>query len=66
MFKIFVNGTEIPLTPPLPVGNQFVTDFLIKVNLLNDYFSEQCTTVDNDSSAPPNVNVCNLAKTVYF
>ena len=66
MLKIFVNGTEIPLIPPLLVRNQFVTDFLIKANLLNDYFSQQCTTVDNDSSIPPNVSVCNLAKTVYF
>ena len=35
----FINGTKIPLTPPLLVGNQLVTDFLVKANLFNDYFS---------------------------
>ena len=37
------------------VGNQLVTDFLVKVNLFNDYFSQQCTTVDKDSSISPNI-----------
>ena len=54
ILKTFVNGTKIPLIPPLLVGNQLVTDFLVKANLFNDYFSQQCTTVDNDSSIPPN------------
>ena len=55
LLKTFVNGTKIPLIPPLLVGNQLVTDFLVKANLFNDYFSQQCTTVDNDSSIPPNI-----------
>ena len=55
ILKTFVNGTKIPLIPPLLVGNQLVTDFLVKANLFNDYFSQQCTTVDNDSSIPPNI-----------
>ena len=28
---------------------------MVKANLFNDYFSQQCTTVDNDSSIPPNI-----------
>ena len=55
ILKTFVNGTKIPLIPLLLVGNQPVTDFLVKANLFNDYFSQQCTTVDNDSSIPPNI-----------
>ena len=55
ILKTFVNGTKIPLIPPLLVGNQLVTDFLVKANLFNDYFSQQCMTVDNDSSIPPNI-----------
>ena len=55
ILKTFVNGTKTPLIPPLLVGNQLVTDFLVKANLFNDYFSQQCTTVDNDSSIPPNI-----------
>ena len=40
---------------PFLVANQLVTDFLVKANLFNDYFSQQCTTVVNDSSIPPNI-----------
>ena len=30
ILKTFVNGTKIPLIPPLLVGNQLFTDFLVK------------------------------------
>ena len=40
ILKTFANGTKIPLIPPLLVGNQLVTDFLVKSNLFNDYFSQ--------------------------
>ena len=33
ILKTLVNGTKIPLTPPLLVGNQLATDFLVKVSL---------------------------------
>ena len=36
------------------IGNQIATDFLVKANLFNDYSSQQYTTVDNNSSIPPN------------
>ena len=55
ILKTFVNGTKIPLIPPLLVGNQLVKDFLVKANLSNNYFSQQCTIVDKDSSISPNV-----------
>ena len=55
IFKTFINGTKIPLIPPLLVGNQLITDFLVKANLFNDYFSQQYMTVDNGSSIPPNI-----------
>ena len=55
IYKTFVNGTKIHLIPPLLVGNQLVTEFLVKANLFNNYFSQQCTTVDNDSFIPPNI-----------
>ena len=40
ILKTFVNGTTIPLIPPLLVGNQLVSDFLEKANFFNDYFSK--------------------------
>ena len=56
ILKIFVNGAKIPLIPPLLVGNQLVSDFLEKANLFNDYFSKQCTTIDNNSAIPANTS----------
>ena len=55
ILRTFVNGTKIPSIPPSLVENQLVTDFWVKANLLNDYLNQQCTTVDNDSSIPPNI-----------
>ena len=52
ILKTFVNGTKILLIPPLLVGNQLVPDFLEKANFFNDYFSKQCTTIDNSSAIP--------------
>ena len=37
ILKKFVNGTNISLIPPLLVGNQLVSDSLVKANLFNDY-----------------------------
>ena len=42
ILKTFVNGSKIPLIPPLLVNNEFVTDFLVKANLFNDFIREQC------------------------
>ena len=66
ILKTFVNGTKIPLIPPLLVGNQLVTDFLVKANLFNDNFSQQCMTVDNDSSIPPNITFATEQKLSTF
>ena len=52
ILKTFVNGSKIPLIPPLLVNNEFVTDFLEKANLFNDFCREQCRPITNDSSLP--------------
>ena len=57
ILKIFVNGLKIPLIPPLLVNNEFVTDFLVKANLFNDFFREQCRPIKNDSSLPINQTI---------
>ena len=66
ILKRFVNGTKIPLIPPLPVGSQLLTDFLVKANLFNDYFSQRCTTVDNANSVPPNITFATEQKLSIF
>ena len=57
IFKTFFNGSKIPLIPPLLVNKEFVTDFLDKANLFNDFFREQCRPITNDSSLPNNQTI---------
>ena len=55
--KTFVNSSNNPLIPPLLVNNEFVTGFLVKANLFNDFFREQCRPITNDSSLPNNQTI---------
>ena len=57
ILKTFVNGSKIPLIPPLLVNNEFVTDLLDKANLFNDFFSEKCRPITNDSTIPNNQTI---------
>ena len=52
--KKFADGFKIPLIPLLLVNNEFVTDFLVKANLFNDFFRKQCRPITNDSALPNN------------
>ena len=44
------------MIPPLLVGNQIVSEFLVKANIFDDYFSKQCAIIENNSSNPANVS----------
>ena len=55
ILKTFLNSIKNWLIPLLLVGNQLVTDFLVKANLFNDYFSQQLTTKNNNSEIPANI-----------
>ena len=55
--KIFVNVSKFPLILPMLVNNEFVTDFSVKANLFNDFFTEQCRPITNDSSLPNNQTI---------
>ena len=57
ILKTFVNGSKIPLIPPLLGNNEFVIDFLVKANLFNDIFREQCRPITGDSSLPNNQTI---------
>ena len=56
ILKSFVNGKNIPLIPPILVNDQLVTNFLEKANLFNDFFIQQCNTIENDSTLPSDLN----------
>ena len=46
MLKSFVNGKKIPLIPPVLVKDQLVTNLLKKANLFNEFFTQQCNTIE--------------------
>ena len=50
------------MIPPLLGGNQLVTDRLVKEDLFNIYFSQQCKTIDINSSILANVFFFKLRK----
>ena len=54
ILKTFYNDKKIPLIPPLLVNDKFVTDIQMKTNILNKFFVEQCTPLNNNSSLPVN------------
>ena len=39
--------------PPIIENGVYITEFLQKANIFNDYFAEQCTIHDNGSTLPP-------------
>ena len=53
----FANASKIPLLPALLVNNEFVTVFLVKTNLFNDFFKEQRRPIANDNSLPHNQTI---------
>ena len=50
--KTFFIGKNVPLIPPLNVGNKFVADFKETARLFNHFFASKCAPVTNDSSLP--------------
>ena len=52
ILKTFVNGKKIPIIPPLLVNDNFITNFLEKANLFNEFFSKQCQPLQNNSTLP--------------
>ena len=54
MLKIFLNNKKILLIPPLLHENCFITDSKEKVELLNSFFSNQSSLLNNCSKLPTN------------
>ena len=64
----FLNNKQIPLIPPLFHENRFITDFKENVELLNSFFSKQCSLIRNDSELPTSLTFYtdNRLSTVSF
>ena len=55
ILKSFYNDSKVPLIPPLLVNNKIVSDFTKKANIFNDFFTLQCTPLNNSSVLPAKV-----------
>ena len=61
--KIFLNNKKIPLIPPFLYVTCFISAFKQKAELLNDFFSNQCSLINNNSKIP--TNLIHVTDSVY-
>ena len=47
LLKIFLNNQKIPLKSPVIHSNRFISDFKHKAEPFNDFFSNQCSLINN-------------------
>ena len=52
-FKKLSNKKKTTNIPPIIENNVYVTNFLQKATIFNDFFADQCTIHDNGSTLPP-------------
>ena len=52
ILKPIVNGKKVVLIPPILVNDQLVINSLEKANLVNDFFTQQCSITENDVILP--------------
>ena len=52
-FKKLANKKKTTNIPPIIENDVYITDFLQKASIFNDYFAKQCTIHDNGSTLPP-------------
>ena len=52
IIHIVMNKCRAPKIPPLLINNRFILDCREKAKLFNDFFSQQCKPIINDSVLP--------------
>ena len=55
LLKTFLNSKKIPCIPPLYHDDKFVCDFKEKNKIFNNYFAQQCSVVNNNSTVPERI-----------
>ena len=53
-----LNKAKIPIIPPLLDNDIFILDFTAKAEIFNEYFIQQCTTIDTGSTIPQDTIPC--------
>ena len=68
ILRIFLNNKKIPCIPPLFHNGKFIMDFKEKTELFNDFFTRQCSLVNNNSKLPSILTkkTCQSLSTVEF
>ena len=66
ILKSFYMGKKIPIIPPLLVDDNLVTNFEAKANIFNDFFSKQCSILDNASVLPQHLSSLTKNNLSYF
>ena len=57
IFRIFANGSKVPVIPQLLINSGIVSNFKTKANYFNRFFNQQCTAISTDSSIPSSINL---------
>ena len=52
ILKSFLNNKKISCIPPLFCQNKYITKFNGKAELLNNFFADQCSLINNSSKLP--------------
>ena len=52
ILKTILNNKKIPCIPPIYHNNNYITDFKEKAQIFNNFFTKQCTLVENTSKLP--------------
>ena len=54
--KKLLKKNKSSIIPPILQNDIFITDTEQKCNVFNEYFKDQCKTIETDSTLPPNVD----------
>ena len=68
LLKKFLNNKKIPCIPPLYHDDKFVCGFKEKSKIFNNYFAQQCSVINNNSTVPERILYradASLAKIVF-
>ena len=52
LLKTLINGKKVPVIPPLLINNLYISNFNEKANAFNNFFSNQCSSIDTGSEIP--------------
>ena len=68
LLKTFLNNKKIPCIPPLHHDDKFVCDFKKKSETFNNYFAQQCSLINNNSTVSERIlylTDASIAKIVF-